>query len=438
MQVDKITLQDIGLFDSDESKGLLSHLNFCKTNGGALVFEKYLSQPLASIHAIQTRQTALAIYIKQQQFNESLKITNGTTLVIDKFFETSFKNIPVQISVPGAYWYQFSNKSDFSLIKYSVEHLVTFYQNLNQWVAIFELQTGNSTVDALVQKVKKLLSHPALSNIQSQSALKAPQAILSLAYFFIYQYRNNTKTLLDCFYEIDAYYSMATAIQKYQFEFPTWVETDRPIFEVEGAIHPLLKDPIQNSITLTNDSNLLFLTGANMAGKSTFIKTVGIVLYLAHIGMGAPAKKTKLSKMDGLITNLNIADNVVKGESYFFNEVQRIKNTIEKISDGKKYFVLVDELFKGTNIQDAMKCSIKVIAGLQKLRTSLFIISTHLYEISESLTQYSNIQFSYFETEVKDKELIFHYHLKRGISQDRIGYLILEREGVVAMLDQLV
>ena len=174
-----------------------------------------------------------------------------------------------------------------------------------------------------------------------------------------------------------------------------------------------------------------------MAGKSTFIKTVGIVIYLAHVGMGAPAKKMEMTVMDGLITNLTIADNVVKGESYFFNEVQRIKNTVERIKDGKKYCVLIDELFKGTNIQDAMKCSIKVIEGLQKSRSSLFILSTHLYEISESLTKYENIQFSYFETQVKQKELIFHYQLKEGVSQDRIGYLILEREGVVDLLENL-
>ena len=68
--------------------------------------------------------------------------------------------------------------------------------------------------------------------------------------------------------------------------------------------------------------------------------------------------------MDGLITNLTVADNVVKGESYFYNEVQRIKNTVLKINDGKKYCVLIDELFKGTNILDAMKCSTKVSEGL--------------------------------------------------------------------------
>ena len=437
MQVDKITLQDIGLLDSEENEGLISHLNYCKTNGGRFIFEQYLTSPLASQKSIQARQDALAIYLQHLQYIDSMKITNGTTLVIDKFFETSFKNIPVQISLLGAYWYQFLNKSDYSLIKYSVEHLVTFYQNLKDWVAVFETTPTNSIIAQLVEKVKKGINHPSLSKIQKVAPLKDPQVILELGYFFMYQYKNNTRSLLDCFYEIDAYYSMATAIKKHHFEFPTWVESDMPFFEVTDAKHPMLKDPIQNSILLSNEVNLLFLTGANMAGKSTFIKTVGIVLYLAHVGMGAPATKTRLTMMEGLVTNLTNADNVTKGESYFFNEVQRIKNTIEKIKDGKKYFVLIDELFKGTNIQDAMKCSTAVIEGLRKMNQSLFILSTHLYEIGQDLKQYSNIQFRYFETTMKNEQLSFSYHLKDGISNDRIGYLILQREGVTKILDSL-
>jgi DNA mismatch repair ATPase MutS len=84
-----------------------------------------------------------------------------------------------------------------------------------------------------------------------------------------------------------------------------------------------------------------------------------------------------------------------------------------------------------------MRCSIAVIEGLQKIKSSLFVVSTHLYEISDSLSKYTNIQFKYFETTVTNQELVFHYQLKEGVSQDRIGYLILEREGVVKMLNNL-
>jgi DNA mismatch repair ATPase MutS len=437
MQVDKITLKDIGLFDNEESIGLITHLNFCKTNGGRAQLDIYLSHPLSSISSIEQRQNAIAYFIDHINFIEALKITNGTTLVIEKFFDTGFKRIPTQISLPAAYWYEFMSASDYSLLRYSLEHLILFYENLNKWISVFESINDNPIIEALVQKIKKYTNHPSLAGLPASNKLEHPQAVLSYCHFFLYHYKNNTLQLLEYYYELDAYYSMAMASKNYHFVFPRWLENDTPIFEVTAAIHPLVTNAIDNKLSLSHQSNLLFLTGANMAGKSTFIKTIGIVLYLAHVGIGVPAKKLELSLFDGLITNLTIADNIVKGESYFFNEVQRIKNTIEKIIDGKKYFVLIDELFKGTNIQDAMKCSTAVIEGLQNLRNSLFIISTHLYEISDGLKGFNNIQFSYFETAVQEKELIFHYQLKEGVSQDRLGYLILEREGVVDLLKNI-
>ena len=117
--------------------------------------------------------------------------------------------------------------------------------------------------------------------------------------------------------------------------------------------------------------------------------------------------------------------------------MQRIKNTILKINDGRKWLILIDELFKGTNVQDAMKCSTVVIEGLIKIKNSLFILSTHLYEIGETLKAHNNISFKYFETTVDDEQLNFSYQLKDGISNDRLGYLILKREKVIELLEKL-
>ncbi|NIM36051.1 MAG: DNA mismatch repair protein MutS, partial [Hydrotalea flava] len=201
--------------------------------------------------------------------------------------------------------------------------------------------------------------------------------------------------------------------------------------------HLQLNTPVPYTIALERNQNFLFLTGANMGGKSTFIKAVGVCIYLAHIGMAVPASKMELSLFDGLISNINLTDNITKGESYFFNEVHRIKKTIEKISDGRKWLVLIDELFKGTNQQDAVKCSISVIEGLRKMNNALFILSTHLYEIGHELKTHSNIQFKYFQTSIENDQLIFSYQLQDGISNDRLGYLIMRKEGVVDLLNKL-
>ena len=97
---------------------------------------------------------------------------------------------------------------------------------------------------------------------------------------------------------------------------------------------------------------------------------------------------------------------------------------------------LIDVL-EGTNIQDAMKCSLAVIEGLVKFRNGLFILSTHLYEIGEELKEHPSISFKYFETILEGEQLHFSYQLKDGISQDRMGYLILKKEGVIALLDTI-
>ena len=142
--------------------------------------------------------------------------------------------------------------------------------------------------------------------------------------------------------------------------------------------------------------------------------------------MGVPAQQMKLTLFDGMLSNINVVDNIAKGESYFYNEVQRIKATITKISDGKKWLILIDELFKGTNVQDAMKCSSTVIEGLLKIKNSLFILSTHLYEIGEELKKYPNIDFKYFETSVTNDQLHFQLPVKRWHQQRQAGLFDIE------------
>lgn len=242
---------------------------------------------------------------------------------------------------------------------------------------------------------------------------------------------------MDIYSRLDAWYSMAIAVKHYNLSFPVFVKQETPMIEADGLYHILLHNPVPYNVAITRENNFLFLTGANMAGKSTLIKSVGAAVFLAHIGMGVPAKAMQLTLFDGLISNINVMDNIVKGESYFFNEVQRVKNTVEKISNDQKWLVLIDELFKGTNVQDAMRCSLAVIRGLMKVKTALFVLSTHLYEIGEDLADEKGITFKHFETTVTDDTLSFSYQLKEGISKDRLGYFILKKEKVIELLDKL-
>jgi DNA mismatch repair ATPase MutS len=325
------------------------------------------------------------------------------------------------------------------MVKYSVIHCADFFRGIKKLVGLFSQQELPSFFKIYIERAEQLLKETPLARISSSrpgERFSAPQS-LYFGYHIRNRYKTDTIELLEIFGRLDAWYSMAMAMKAFDLRFPEFIEQDKPTVNAKGLYHLLIKQPVAYDLELNPDHNFLFLTGANMAGKSTLIKSVGSAVFLAHLGMGVPAQQMMMTLFDGMLTNINVVDNIAKGESYFFNEVQRVKNTVQKINNGKKWLVLIDELFKGTNVQDAMKCSLTVIKGLIKMKNSLFILSTHLYEIGEELKQYPNISFRYFETTAKDDQLDFSYQLKEGISNDRLGYLILKREKVVDMLEKL-
>lgn len=437
MQVDKTTLADLSVFNADEEQSLLNHLNFAATINGKDFLRQLLSAPKNNITQIKDTQDVIKSLMKLlPEWPET--ISNGTLMVIEKFYESTIEDLPSNPGTANAFYYKVINSSDFSLTRYSVKHFISLAKGMQQVAAL--LASSNSAIIKIwQQRIDMLLHKPLVQQMLGfkKDELIAPAKILSLGYFVRHKFKNEVFELIDIYSKLDAYLSLAIACKKYNYTFPDFIETDKPHLVAEELYHPLLPTPVAYNINLNDKQNFLFLTGANMAGKSTFIKAVGVSAYLAHLGMGVPAKAMQLCVFDGLLSNIQIADNIVKGESYFFNEVQRIKATIEKINDGKKWLILIDELFKGTNVEDAMKCSTVVIEGLHKLRNAAFILSTHLYEIGESLKQHKNIQFKYFETAVNNGQLVFNYKLLDGISNDRLGYLILQREGVVDMLSSI-
>ena len=438
MQVDKTTLQDISIFHREEEQSIFFRLNKTHTNGGREYLRSLLSKPLNSVAEINDRQATI------QQLMEILDqlpktITNGTIMVIENFFDTVVDHYPKQPNLLNSLFYKIINASDFSVTEYSVSHFVGFITDIFRIKKIFDQSLSSKQLKIWNERIEKLLSRPVLQTVlQWENGKKlSPTETLWLGNYLRTSFKEHCFELLDIYSQIDAIISLAIVSKNQAFHFPSISETEVPYVNAEGVYHILLETPISYDFNLNQDQNFMFLTGANMAGKSTFIKAIGTCIYLAHIGMAVPAKQMNLSRFDGLLTNIQVEDNILRGESFFFNEVQRIKRTVDKVRDGKKWLILIDELFKGTNVQDAMKCSLSVIEGLRKTQNALYILSTHLYEIGEELKQYNNIAFRFFETRVENGQFMFSYQLLEGVSNDRLGYLILEREGVTKMLEEL-
>lgn len=439
MQVDKTTLTDLSIFHHDEEQSVFHHLNFAHTNGGREYFRAILSKPLDSIDSIHdTQQTIQALMQVQEKWPLHL-ITNGAIMVIEKFYDTAMDSYPKQPDLFSSNLYRILHAPDYSITKYTITHTVAFLKGMQIVLELIAQNKKSKQLQSWFDQIEYHLNKPVLKEMVTieKDAKLSPKENIYYGIYLRNHFKRSSEELIDIFCKLDAYMSMAIACKKFHFVFPSMEESDQPYVNASGLYHLLLPTPVAYDITLNKTENFVFLTGANMGGKSTYIKAVGLGVYLAHIGMGVPAKSMQLSLFDGLLSNIQVEDNIFKGQSYFYNEVQRIKKTIEKISDGKNWLILIDELFKGTNIQDAMKCSTAVIEGLIKMKHSLFVLSTHLYEIGEALKQYPNIQFCYFETIMTEEKIEFSYRVKEGISNDRIGYLILKREGVTKLLENL-
>lgn len=438
MEIDVTTYNDLSVFHSEEEFSIFHKLNFTRTNEGKEWLYRFFRTPFSDLKLIKETQFIIR-KILQHEESWPTSISNGTLMVITRFYESTLDTIPASNDVVNAMSYKLFHAPDFSLVKYSLTHFADFLRGIRHLIEIFDDDETPPTLRRYILRAKDLLRRDSAVEMSLKPAATSFSVRDTVRYgrFARYEFKNQVYELISIYGRLDAWYSMAMAMKTFNLTLPEFDEGSHPFINAKGLYHVLLPEPVPYDVEMNIDDNFIFLTGANMAGKSTFIRAVGSSVFLAHLGMGVPATNMRLTVFDGLLSNINVVDNIVKGESYFFNEVQRIKNTITKINDGRHWLVLIDELFKGTNVQDAMKCSLTVVKGLIKISNSLFILSTHLYEIGEELKRYPNISFKYFETDVREDQLEFSYQLKEGISNDRIGYVILKREKVVDMLEKL-
>jgi DNA mismatch repair ATPase MutS len=164
------------------------------------------------------------------------------------------------------------------------------------------------------------------------------------------------------------------------------------------------------------------------------MKTLGVSFYLAHMGFPVGADSMTFSVMEGIFTSINVPDDISIGWSHFYAEVMRVKLVAKEVSDGKKLFVLFDELFKGTNVKDAYDATLAVTQRLCRYKSCAFVISTHIIEVGEALMDTSNIQFYFMPTIMKETVPHYTYSLTSGITKDRQGMIIIENEKILDML----
>jgi len=295
----------------------------------------------------------------------------------------------------------------------------------------------NNPDDAETAAIVELLASSVLASIPlgtSKSKLSYSQ-VTDFDVVLRFRNRELIKKLLHYIYQLDVYISVGKTAIEQNFVFPIALPATSHLLAAEAIYHPMMKSAIPNSVKLIPEGNVIFLTGANMAGKSTFMKSLGSALYLAHMGFPVAAKSMEFSVLDGIYTTINLPDNLGMGTSHFYAEVLRIKKIAKELSIGKKLFVIIDELFRGTNVKDAYEATVAITSAFAQKSSSMFVISTHIIEAGEVLKkQCSNIRFFYLPTLLEHNKPVYTYRLKEGISDDRHGMIIINNERILDIL----
>ena len=457
---DKQTLEDLNIFGKQDDGSIYTIFNHIRTRGGAMLLEQLFREPLSRPEAIRKRIGIIRFFagaelvfpFKPEWFDAIEQYLANT----DERTRLSHEDAGLGRRIAG----MITLNTEQAIIHKGVAAALEMVHACRDFVSAMTQDSasqvhGASHVDSASQTdstsqvdsapyadernaLKNLLNEAAFSDLLQQSPRKKLtfEQVADFDQQLRFRNRSVIRQLLQHIYYLDLYLTVAHVAVAHNFAFPTILEQEAHTVKLRGLYHPGLSNPVSNAIHITPDNNVVFLTGANMAGKSTFMKSLGIALYLGHMGFPVAAAEMSFSLLDGLFTTINLADNLGMGASHFYAEVLRVKKVAEELKRGKNLLVIFDELFRGTNVKDAYEATIAITEAFAGMRESIFVISTHIIEAGEVLRKRcDNIGFLFLPTRMEGTKPIYTYQLEQGITDDRHGMVIIRNEGILDILE---
>ncbi|PKP12659.1 MAG: DNA mismatch repair protein MutS [Bacteroidetes bacterium HGW-Bacteroidetes-3] len=246
---------------------------------------------------------------------------------------------------------------------------------------------------------------------------------------WIYSYKDK----VEDWFKVIAFFDAKNSLANFAFNHPSYVfpeiEKNKLAIAAKNLGHPLLKEAqrVDNDFYIEN-LQFYIVTGANMAGKSTFLRTVSLSIVMANMGLPVCAAEFKYSPIK-LITSMRTSDSLTENESYFFSELKRLKFIVDEIKN-EDYFIILDEILKGTNSTDKAIGSKKFVQKLVNSKAT-GIIATHDLSLCEIEKELPEIKNYYFDAEIINDELFFDYKLKEGICKNMNASFLLKKMEII-------
>ena len=435
--VDRHTLHELQLLpENSRTASIFAFYNHTETLGGADYLKNIITKPLATAENIIRFQELLkAIAIRPNAWQ--VNIAKAYAAAAESYYALSVAHSMSQDAIKhwfDTWLYSKRNKGEYYRIQSGVLATLRLVGAIQNTLTNLSETTIPDEIAEDIAALRKFIFSPVLSVFLKKNEGKlSNRSIFYLDYHFRISHRNEFRQMLDTLYRLDACLAIVKTTWKHALAFPVF-EHDAHGFAIESAWHPLIAHAVANSLALPADQSACILTGANTSGKTTFLKTCGIIVYLAHLGWPVPAKSLHLPFIDRLFTSIHLSDDLDQGFSHFYSEMMRIKQISEALSSGKKCFVIVDELFRGTNQEDALHCSKTVLDGFSSFKGSYFLVSTHLHELIAHYAGHSKLSFRCFRTRITDNQFQNTFKIEEGAAFEKVGRLIMDQTGVTALL----
>ncbi len=435
-KTDKQTIDDLKIFGRRNDSSVYGIFNRTSTRGGAQILEEMFMNPMDSIERIVER-TAILKYFKENKFEfpfrselfDAAEFYLGNT-------DLRTQLVSSEITLKRKFNNALGADTEFAQLHKGIISLIEIIDKASDFVS------KNNNVNEHYKKdldiINQIANMPEFEKCKADAKLKKISFEKAAEYdkLFRFTLHKELKKLLHYIYCLDCYISISRVAIERGFEFAVALPPEDNILEFENVYHPLLKNAVGNDLKIDSTNNMIFLTGANMAGKSTFMKSYCIAIYLAHCGFPVPAKSMRYSVRNGMYTTINLPDNLNSGISHFYAEVLRVKHVATEIVNTDNLVIVFDELFRGTNVKDAYDATVAVMEAFASNPCSTYMVSTHIVEAGEKLAELcNNINFLYLPTVMKGAVPTYPYTLAKGITEDRHGMVIIRNEGILDILN---
>ncbi len=430
-KTDNQTLTDLGIFGDGGEESVYNIFNRCRTQGGATLLDQMFRTPLSKREDIQHRMDSIRFF-----WEKPMAFPFNTELFAPAEYYLEKPDVRTQLiaednTLKRKMTSVIGSDTEFNRIHSGILSVISI---------INELETFMNVVDSSVIKSQSIeLPQEIIIEAQKYKGSKkiSYENCVPLDKLFRFTFHKQLISLFNFIYKLDLYYTVAEVSTKRGFKFAKISDGQENIIELKGVFHPRLVNAIGNDITINEEQNMIFLTGANMAGKSTIMKSIAISLYTAHVGFPVAAEEMLFTIRSGMFTTINLPDNINAGYSHFYSEVMRLKKVALEVRQDNNLVIIFDELFRGTNVKDAYDATLATMEAFATIRKCTFIVSTHIIEAGEVLKERSNsVQFVYMPTVMEGGKPRYTYKMKQGVTEDRHGMIIINNEGIIDKLKQ--